>query len=130
MKYEEQFGGIILDPSQAPAPLPIAANTPAPAPRAPDPGFYFPIKNLHTMSPRYIEVLRKKAHLIMRMLEHRIGQELLLQVNIFFSALQTHNNRLNCQLSYLILYRYLINNCLWQPMPRNKRLSLACGHTC
>ncbi|KAL6435232.1 hypothetical protein ACFW04_005360 [Cataglyphis niger] len=80
VKYEEQFGGIILDPSQAPAPLPIAANTPAPAPRAPDPGFYFPIKNLHTMSPRYIEVLRKKAHLIMRMLEHRIGQELLLQV--------------------------------------------------
>lgn len=82
MKYEEQFGGIILDSSQAPAPLPIAANTPAPAPRAPDPGFYFPIKNLHTMSPKYIEVLRKKAHLIMRMLEHRIGQELLLQVNI------------------------------------------------
>ncbi|KYQ58343.1 Transcription initiation factor TFIID subunit 2 [Trachymyrmex zeteki] len=80
VKYEEQFGGIILDPSQAPAPLPIAANTPAPAPRAPDPGFYFPIKNLHTMSPKYIEVLRKKAHLIMRMLEHRIGQELLLQV--------------------------------------------------
>ncbi|EZA62441.1 Transcription initiation factor TFIID subunit [Ooceraea biroi] len=80
VKYEEQFGGIILDPSQAPAPLPIAANMPAPAPRAPDPGFYFPIKNLHTMSPRYIEVLRKKAHLIMRMLEHRIGQELLLQV--------------------------------------------------
>lgn len=81
MKYEEQFGGIILVPSQTPAPLPIAANTPAPAPRAPDPGFYFPIKNLHTMSPRYIEVLRKKAHLIMRMLEHR-SQELLLQVNI------------------------------------------------
>ncbi|KAH0952770.1 hypothetical protein HN011_011355 [Eciton burchellii] len=80
VKYEEQFGGIILDPSQAPAPLPIAANTPAPIPRTPDPGFYFPIKNLHTMSPKYIEVLRKKAHLIMRMLEHRIGQELLLQV--------------------------------------------------
>lgn len=84
MKYEEQFGGIILDPSQAPARLPIAANTPAPTPRAPDPGFYFPIKNLHTMSPRYIEVLRKKAHLIMRMLEHRIGQELLLQVSTYF----------------------------------------------
>ncbi|KAI4499551.1 hypothetical protein M0802_005447 [Mischocyttarus mexicanus] len=80
VKYEEQFGGIILDPSQPPAPLPIAANTPAPAPRAPDPGFYFPIRNLHTMSPKYIEVLRKKAHLVIRMLEHRIGQELLLQV--------------------------------------------------
>ncbi|PBC31457.1 Transcription initiation factor TFIID subunit [Apis cerana cerana] len=80
VKYEEQFGGIILDPSQPPAPLPIAANTPAPTPRAPDPGFYFPIRNLHTMSPKYIEVLRKKAHLVIRMLEHRIGQELLLQV--------------------------------------------------
>lgn len=83
VKYEEQFGGIILDPSQPPAPLPTAANTPAPAPRAPDPGFYFPIRNLHTMSPQYIKVLRKKAHIVIRMLEHRIGQELLLQVNIF-----------------------------------------------
>ncbi|KAJ8680194.1 hypothetical protein QAD02_015981 [Eretmocerus hayati] len=80
VKYEEQFGGIILDPSQPPAPLPVAANTPAPTPRTPDPGFYFPIRNLHTMSPKYIEVLRKKAHLVLRMLEHRIGQELLLQV--------------------------------------------------
>lgn len=80
VKYEEQFGGIILDPSQPPAPLPMAANTPAPVPRAPDPGFYFPIRNLHTMSPKYSEVLMKKAHLVMRMLEHRIGQELLLQV--------------------------------------------------
>jgi transcription initiation factor TFIID subunit 2 len=91
VKYEEQFGGIILDPSQAPAPLPIAANTPAPIPRTPDPGFYFPIKNLHTMSPKYIEVLRKKAHLIMRMLEHRIGQELLLQVNILFFSISNEN---------------------------------------
>ncbi|XP_058805308.1 transcription initiation factor TFIID subunit 2 [Phymastichus coffea] len=80
VKYEEQFGGIIIDPSQPPAPLPIVANAPAPTPRDPDPGFYFPIRNLHTMSPKYIEVLRKKAHLVIRMLEHRIGQELLLQV--------------------------------------------------
>lgn len=80
VKYEEQFGGIILDPSQPPAPLPIAGNAPIPQPRTPDPGFYFPIRNLHTMSPRYLEVLRKKAHLVIRMLEHRVGQELLLQV--------------------------------------------------
>lgn len=64
----------------------MAANTPAPAPRAPDPGFYFPIRNLHTMSPKYIEVLRKKAHLVIRMLEHRIGQELLLQVILALST--------------------------------------------
>lgn len=81
VRYEEQFGGIVLDPSQAPAPVPSSAASPAAPPRPPDPGFYFPIRNLHTMSPKYLEVLRKKAHLVMRMLEHRIGQELLLQVN-------------------------------------------------
>ncbi|GLH06390.1 Transcription initiation factor TFIID subunit 2 [Gryllus bimaculatus] len=80
VKYEEAFGGIVLDPSQAPAPLPATVAAPAPPPRAHDPGFYFPIRNLHTMSPRYLQVLQKKAHLVMRMLEHRIGQELLLQV--------------------------------------------------
>ncbi|XP_067013693.2 transcription initiation factor TFIID subunit 2 [Anabrus simplex] len=80
VKYEETFGGIVLDPSQPPSPLPSSAMGPIPAPRPPDQGFYFPIRNLHTMSPKYLEVLRKKAHLVMRMLEHRIGQELLLQV--------------------------------------------------
>ena len=45
-----------------------------------DHNFYFPIKHLQTMSPKYIEIMRKKAHLVIRMLEHRIGQELLLQV--------------------------------------------------
>ncbi|KAJ4440026.1 Transcription initiation factor TFIID subunit 2, partial [Periplaneta americana] len=80
VKYEEQFGGIVLDPSQPPAPIPSSTASPAAPPRPPDPGFYFPTRNLHTMSPKYLEVLRKKAHLVMRMLEHRIGQELLLQV--------------------------------------------------
>lgn len=80
VKYEEAFGGIVLDPSQPPAPLPATVAAPTPPPRPHDPGFYFPIRNLHTMSPRYLEVQRKKAHLVMRMLEHRIGQELLLQV--------------------------------------------------
>lgn len=80
VKYEEQFGGIIMDSSQAPAPLPSIGPGPHPAPRPVDPGFYFPIKNLHTLSPRYLEVMRKKAHLVIRMLEHRIGYELLLQV--------------------------------------------------
>lgn len=80
VRYEEQFGGIVLDPSQAPAPIPSSTASPAAPPRPPDPGFYFPIRNLHTMSPKYMDVLRKKAHLVMRMLEHRIGQELLLQV--------------------------------------------------
>ena len=83
VKYEEQFGGIVLDPSQPPTPMASSASSTSPsAPPRPDLGFYFPVRNLHTMSPKYLEVLRKKAHLVMRMLEHRIGQELLLQVSV------------------------------------------------
>lgn len=71
-----------MDPSQAPAPIPTASPAPQPVPnKSQDPGFYFPIRNLHTMSPRYLDVMRKKAHLVIRMLEHRIGHELLLQVS-------------------------------------------------
>ncbi|PSN33564.1 Transcription initiation factor TFIID subunit 2 [Blattella germanica] len=78
--YLKQFGGIVLDPSQPPAPTPSSNASPAAPSRPTDLGFYFPVRNIHTMSPKYLEVLRKKAHLVMRMLEHRIGQELLLQV--------------------------------------------------
>lgn len=87
VQYEEQFGGIILDSLQLPAPLPISTTGAAPTSKAPSTSFYFPIKNLHTMSPKYLEVLIKKAHLVMRMLEHRIGQELLLQVHSPFYTL-------------------------------------------
>uniref|UniRef100_A0A182VCN1 Transcription initiation factor TFIID subunit 2 n=1 Tax=Anopheles merus TaxID=30066 RepID=A0A182VCN1_ANOME len=83
VRYEEKYGGIILDCSQAPAPPAVSAinNSPAAPQKAyNDNPFYFPIKNLHTMSPKYIELMRKKSHLVIRMLEHRIGQELLLQV--------------------------------------------------
>ncbi|XP_077546800.1 transcription initiation factor TFIID subunit 2-like [Haemaphysalis longicornis] len=61
--YEQEAGGIILDPSSR-------DNLP----------FHFPVTNLHTMSPKYSEVLRAKSHLVIRMLEDRIGRELLLQV--------------------------------------------------
>ena len=81
VRYEEQFGGIVLDPSQASAPLPSSTASPAAPPQPPEHDFYFPIQNLHTMSPKYMEVLRKKAHLVIRMLEHHIGEEQLLQVN-------------------------------------------------
>ena len=81
VKYEEQYGGIILDPSQPPAPLPVAnQSTKIVEIQKTESHHYFPIRNLHTMSPKYIEMMRKKAHLVIRMLEHRIGQELLLQV--------------------------------------------------
>lgn len=69
------------DPSQPPAPLPLGANTAQPSQSKNEEKFYFSIRNLHTMSPMYIEALHKKAMLVMRMLEHRIGLELLLQVN-------------------------------------------------
>lgn len=128
VKYEEQFGGIILDPSQPPAPLPIAANTPAPTPRAPDPGFYFPIRNLHTMSPKYIEVLRKKAHLVIRMLEHRIGQELLLQVYTLANATSfLISNKLKL---ILLFFRFSTNNYLLLLMLHNKKLILDFGPIC
>ncbi|KAK9889670.1 hypothetical protein WA026_007049 [Henosepilachna vigintioctopunctata] len=81
VQYEEKFGGIILDPSQPPAPLAVGANTPQSNPQKPqEEKFYFSIRNLHTMSPMYISALHKKSMLVMRMLEHRIGPELLLQV--------------------------------------------------
>lgn len=83
VKYEEQFGGIILDCSTPPAPLPVAniTSSPAPTAKAVENHHYFPVRNVHTISPKYIEIMRKKAHLVIRMLEHRIGQELLLQVS-------------------------------------------------
>lgn len=69
-----------MDPSQPPTQFPVVLNTPTTAPQPVEPGFYFPIKHLYTMSPIYLESMRKKAHLVIRMLEHRIGYELLLQV--------------------------------------------------
>ncbi|TDG50376.1 hypothetical protein AWZ03_003281 [Drosophila navojoa] len=81
VKYEEQFGGIILDCSQPPAPLPVSSTNPAAAAsKQQEIVHYFPIKSLHTVSPKYVEAMRRKAHLVIRMLEHRIGQELLIQV--------------------------------------------------
>lgn len=80
VKYEEQYGGIVLDCSQPPAPLPVSSSQPTTNAKHTETTHYFPIKNLQTMSPKYIEAMRKKAHIVIRMLEHRIGQELLLQV--------------------------------------------------
>ncbi|KAH8286072.1 hypothetical protein KR054_002239, partial [Drosophila jambulina] len=81
VRYEEQYGGIILDCSQPPAPLPVSSSNPAAAAsKQQEIIHYFPIKSLHTVSPKYVEAMRRKAHLVIRMLEHRIGQELLIQV--------------------------------------------------
>lgn len=45
-----------------------------------DAGFYFSLSNPHTISPEYLKVLSKKAHLVIRMLEMRIGATLFIQV--------------------------------------------------
>lgn len=102
VKYEEKYGGIVLDCSQAPAPLPVSTNSPVVASKQPEITYYFPIKSLHTMSPKYIEALRKKAHLVIRMLEHRIGQELLLQVSKWLLCI------IGFSLGSINIYMYII----------------------
>lgn len=47
--YEEQYGGMVLDPWQPPV---------SGARVEPKDMFYFPVRNVHTMSPRYIEVIK------------------------------------------------------------------------
>ena len=66
--YEQKVGVIVLDP--------LAAR---------ETGTYFPCRHPHTVSPHYASVFQKKSHLIIRMLDIRIGQELLLQV--YFKSL-------------------------------------------
>ena len=61
-EYEAKVGGIILDPSSR------------------DSNHHFSVRNYHNVSPRYYNMFKKKAQLIMRMLEFRLGTELLLQV--------------------------------------------------
>lgn len=109
VRYEEKFGGIILDCSQPPAPLPVSSinNSPAPTAKAFENPHYFPVKSLHTMSPKYIEIMRKKAHLVIRMLEHRIGQELLLQV--FNKQLALASNAANTKISSGLWHHLLIS---------------------
>ena len=66
-QYEQEVGGIQLDPTTA------RDNT-----------MYFSPRSPHTVSSRYAAAYESKAHLIMRMLEMHIGQELLIQVKYLF----------------------------------------------
>ncbi|XP_054712299.1 LOW QUALITY PROTEIN: transcription initiation factor TFIID subunit 2-like [Uloborus diversus] len=75
LKYEQKYGGLVLDCSVVPTPGSVAA-----AAQGKDGSFYFPTQHLHTTSPEYNKILSKKSHLVIRMLEDRIGRELLLQV--------------------------------------------------
>lgn len=107
VKYEEEYGGIILDSSQPPAPLPVSSTAPATVSKQVEIAHYFPVRNLHTMSPKYIEAMRKKAHLLIRMLEHRIGQELLLQV--FNKQLALATNAAGTKISSGLWHHLLIS---------------------
>ncbi|XP_065577950.1 transcription initiation factor TFIID subunit 2-like isoform X2 [Artemia franciscana] len=78
VEYEQKHGGIILDPSQSPSPTVFPGSVPPP--KAIENQFHFPLDSVHTVSPEYVEVMRKKAHLIIRMLELRIGYQMLMQV--------------------------------------------------
>ena len=42
---------------------------------------YFDITSPQTLPSKYVEIFTKKSHLILRMMENRLGKELLLQVN-------------------------------------------------
>ena len=63
--YEQKYGGFPLDPC---------------ARKNGEPDFYFSTKSFQTQSPLYVEAYTKKSILVMRMLEDRIGPQLLLQV--------------------------------------------------
>lgn len=53
VQYEEQYGGIVLDCSQLPAPLSVSSTAPVTSSKHTEITHYFPIKNLQTMSPKY-----------------------------------------------------------------------------
>ena len=79
VRYEEEVGGIILDASKPPGnTVPTSGGGQQPI-RSPD-SFHFWPHSAHTVTPRHARVMRKKAHLVLRMLELRIGQQLLIQV--------------------------------------------------
>ncbi|KAL5016218.1 hypothetical protein ScPMuIL_005807 [Solemya velum] len=60
--FESKVSGIALDPSGKDSSLP------------------FTVRHPHTVSPRYSEIFSKKARIVIRMLEIRIGAELLIMV--------------------------------------------------
>ncbi|XP_033645134.1 transcription initiation factor TFIID subunit 2-like isoform X1 [Asterias rubens] len=83
-QYEQQIGGVILHSNPPTAQTTSTDDTEPgstkPTPKSGESGAYFSIKNPHTVSWRYHEMMRVKAHLVMRLIELRIGQDLLLQV--------------------------------------------------
>ena len=72
-EYEQTMGGIILNPE------PHLDHSSLQTERKPS-HLYFPSDNPHTISHLYWRLFATKAHYVMRLIEIRIGQELLLKV--------------------------------------------------
>lgn len=77
--YEKRHGPIVLDNSRRPESSEQSAPTGF-LPLRQQTEFHFPLGCYHTVSPHFLDVYSKKALLILRMIEQRIGAELLLQV--------------------------------------------------
>lgn len=82
MRYEDTHGGIIMDPSQP------SNSHHSSGSKTNHHQFHFPLQSIDTISPKYLFMMRKKAHLFVRMLENRIGYEMLLQVPNFKNIVQ------------------------------------------
>ena len=80
VKYEERYGGIILDSSEPPQNLAPMRGEAAREPKFEENAFSFSPSNVNTCSPEYLKIMAIKSHLCVRMLESRIGAEQLLQV--------------------------------------------------
>ncbi|KAG8181816.1 hypothetical protein JTE90_001471 [Oedothorax gibbosus] len=102
LKYEQKYGGLVLDCSVNPVPGSVAAVA-----QGKDGTFYFPTQHLHTTSPEYNIILTKKAHLAIRMLEDRIGRELLLQV--FNKLLSLASNAAQQKVSSNVWFNMLLS---------------------
>jgi len=70
INYEQKYGGVILDNSTAKSTDTNGTNS----------VFHFSINHLACYSPAYNQIHKIKSMLIVRMLEDRIGRELMLQV--------------------------------------------------
>lgn len=96
VRYEEEVGGIVLDASKPPGNAVPTSGGGAQPIRSPDSFHFFP-HSAHTATPRHAEIMRKKAHLVLRMLELRIGQPLLIQVFNKQLSLAVQASQQKCQ---------------------------------
>ena len=141
INYEEEVGGIILDASKPPgSAVPTSGGGQQPI-RTPD-AFHFWPHSAHTVTPRHAEVMRKKAHLVIRMLELRIGQQLLIQVKQKHKQtkkrkekkrkihLKLRENEIHQFPHRRYIFRCLTSNCHWPCKRHSRSAKLINGGLC